>query len=180
MCGPIRTGAPRVEVYAAPALTLLVAAGIPATWVWLRARSRYAGMVFAVFLLVPLALAGYRVARPWPRADSAGAAAFVLAQRQPEEIVIGNIWQDWYYFRRLGTAFQPMDEAVRGVKGRLWLLYTEQSPPKDTTWICQTVLHGGRVIARRDFTWTTVLLCEPDAPAHGGVTGNSHNDCDAR
>jgi hypothetical protein len=72
--------------------------------VYALAVSSIAGMV-----LFPVLQAGYRVAVPWKRLDSATPAAFVLRQRQAAEPVLGTLWEHAYYFRGLG----PMHRALQ-------------------------------------------------------------------
>jgi energy-converting hydrogenase Eha subunit E len=99
-------GATRVMVFAAPAALLLIAAGLPAIFAWLGRRARFAPLLLAGVLLVPAVQAAYRVAWPWPRLDSAQPAAFVLRHRQPDEPVLGTLWEHAYYFRDLGPLYR--------------------------------------------------------------------------
>jgi Dolichyl-phosphate-mannose-protein mannosyltransferase len=95
-------GGVRVLVYAAPALILLIAAGLPGAFAWLRARSRLATLALAGLLLAPAGLTGYRLVVPWQRADCASAAGYVLGHRQPTDGVTCNHWEYLYYFQHLG------------------------------------------------------------------------------
>ena len=168
-------GGARVEVYAAPALALLVAAGVPGTWAWLQARRRYAGLALVALLAWPCAVAAYRVVQPWDRADSAAAADFVIRHRQPEEPVVGNAWQDWYYLRHLEAAFQPLGQAIGQARGHVWLIWTDDTA-RDDAWVSRELLHGGRVIAHRAFGGgTTVYLTEP-AGSEQGASSNAAID----
>ena len=93
------------------------------------------------------------------RADTAGAAAYVLAHRQPTDLVEGNDWTHQYYFRRLGSAFQP--NAVTDAAGRCWIVYTEERPAADRLPAAMSQGPVGWVaVQRRDFDFTTVLLLE--------------------
>src|SRR5262249_19721253 len=85
-------GGARVMVYAAPAGVLLVAAGVPPALAWLRARGRLAVVPLLAVLCLPAAGAVRSVAVHWPRADTAGAAAWVQARRNAGEPVLGNDW----------------------------------------------------------------------------------------
>jgi hypothetical protein len=102
-------GAARVMAFAVPGALLLVAAGIPPVLAWWGRRSRYVSVGVALFLLVPLAQAGYRLVVPWKRLDSASPAAFVLSRRQASEPVLGTLWEHAYYFRRLGPLYRVLD-----------------------------------------------------------------------
>jgi hypothetical protein len=154
-------GGARVEVFAAPGLALLIAAGIPPIWTWLRTRQRLAPLVLTAMLLWPAGLADYRVVRPWARPDSAGAASFVLAQRRPDEPVFGNSWQDSYYFRSLGTTFQLFGRSLRETHQCFWLVWSEEGQVYDDCRASTYLLGGGRILCRREFTGTTVYHCEP-------------------
>ena len=118
-------GGARVEVFAAPSLALLIAAGVPPTFGWLRrtlgmrpatrgprhssgfsqwrivARSGallgYVSLI--VCLLSPLHLALYHAVVPWERPDCARAAAYVLAHCRPKDGISANQWAYSYYFR---------------------------------------------------------------------------------
>src|SRR5262249_44122101 len=87
LAGQYPFGATRVMAFAAPAALLLVAAGLPAAFAWLK-PTRLGPALLAGVLLVPVAQAGYRVVCPWTRAESDRAAAFVHAQRLPDEPVL--------------------------------------------------------------------------------------------
>jgi len=100
-------GHARVELYAAPAVVLCIAAGIAPVLGWCRAHFRPAAVVVVVCLVAPLGLTFYRVANPWERPDSAGATAYVLSHRMPGDAVEGNQWEYEYYFRCLGSTYKP-------------------------------------------------------------------------
>src|SRR5262249_4743226 len=92
-------GAFRVMVYAAPASLLLMGAGLPCTWRWVRRFGRLGPIGLVGLVFFPVGQAGYRLVHPWTRADAAGAHAFVRRHIQPYEMVLGNSWEDLYYFR---------------------------------------------------------------------------------
>ncbi len=102
-------GAARVVVFAAPAALLLVAAGLPPTFGWLRKHAWPASLVAAGLLLFPVFQSAYRVVVPWSRLDSAQAAALVLQKRQTSEPVLGSLWEHTYYFRKLGPLYRVLD-----------------------------------------------------------------------
>ena len=153
-------GGARVLVYAAPALVLLIAAGTPVVWDWLQRFHRLAPAALALLFLPPLLAAGRAVIFSWPRADTAGAAAYVLAHRQTTDRVEGNDWTHQYYFRRLGSSFQPT--AISDAPtGRCWIVYTEERPSADR--LPAALSHGPAgwvAVERREFDFTTVLLME--------------------
>jgi hypothetical protein len=101
-------GAARVDVFAAPAALLLIAAGLPPAFRWLGGRAWPAAVLLAALVLFPVLQAGYRVAVPWKRLDSATPAAFVLRQRQTSEPVLGMLWEHTYYFRGLGPMYRVL------------------------------------------------------------------------
>jgi hypothetical protein len=110
-------GGSRVLVYAAPAVCLLSAAGTPPVLFWLRARCRPVALVLTAFLFLPLGQAGIRLIVPWDRCQSAEATDYVLAQRSPEEPVVGNHWEFLYYFRHLGPQFRMLTEQPASAPG---------------------------------------------------------------
>jgi hypothetical protein len=145
-------GATRVMVFAAPAAVLLIAAGLPALFTWLRWRARFATAAVITMLVFPALQAGYRVAVPWARLDSATPAAFVLEHRRPDEPVLGTLWEHTYYFRELGPLYRQIEPPPS---------YPPTPPP---TFDCQTGkadedgLHVNRL-------WVVALKneCEIDA-----------------
>jgi hypothetical protein len=153
-------GGARVLVYAAPALVLLIAAGTPVAWDWLRRYHRLAPAGLALLFLPPLLAAGRAVIFSWPRADTAGAAAYVLAHRQPTDLVEGNDWTHQYYFRQLGSAFQP-SAVIDAATGRCWIVYTEERSSAER--LPAAMSHGPAgwvAVDRREFDFTTVVLLE--------------------
>jgi len=167
-------GGSRVMIYALPAAALLVAEGVTPTWNWLRAQHRLVAGVGTVALLIlllqPLSRSLYHAVRPWPRAASDKAAAFVLARLQPGDGVIGNYWVDLYYFRRLGAAFRPVGSAFRAeirpylppaprdTPRRLWIVMTGDSAP-ERAWIPGALPPGQwRVLERQSFRSVDVTL----------------------
>jgi hypothetical protein len=162
-------GGYRVMVYVAPALVLLMAAGIPPTLAWLRSRSRLAVAGAVVFLLLSPGFAAMRVVRPWERADTGGAAAFVFAHRLPQDPVLGNQWSTEYYFRNLDPAYLDGPGNHAGLAGmttqdRLWIVWSEEvDDPVRHEHACALVPPGWAVLEEREFTWVTVLLISRNA-----------------
>jgi hypothetical protein len=160
-------GHARLELYATPAVVLLLAAGVPPACSWLRGRGRFGvvagGGVLLGLLLAPLGLSLYRVAVPWDRADSAAAAAHVLARRGPDEAVTSAQWEYSYYFRRLGSAFQVIKEPVSRTDPRLWAVVAGETPEQRLHDVRILLPGAWHVLERRDFTGTSVfLLSQPD------------------
>ena len=100
--------ATRVVVYLAPALLLLVAAGIPPMLAWIAPRSRWAFLMVIVLLLVPVGQTMRVLVMPWNRHDAATPAAFVLQHRTAGEPVVGTRWEHAYYFRELGDDYRAL------------------------------------------------------------------------
>ncbi len=118
-------GGVRVMAYAAPALILFIAAGVPPTFAWLWTRCRPAVAVIGVLLLLPAGVAGHRVLIPWPVADPASAAEYVEAHRLPSDRVVGNDWTHSYYFHHLGARFSPAGrDRPADADGRVWVVVT--------------------------------------------------------
>jgi hypothetical protein len=153
-------GGARVLIYAAPALILLIGAGTSIAWDWLRKRHRFAPAALTLLFLPPLTAAGRAAVFSWPRADTAGAAAYVLAHRQTTDVISGNDWTDQYYFRRLGSTFQPT-AVTDTTASRCWIVYTEepQSAPRLPAALSQGPA-GWVAVERREFMFTTVVLLE--------------------
>jgi hypothetical protein len=177
-------GGYRVMVYVAPALVLLMAAGIPPTLAWLRsrsrsrprARSRLAVAAAVAFLLIGPGLAALRVVQPWERPDTGGAAAFVCAHRQPGDPVLGNQWATEYYFRNLGPSYlTESGNLTHLTRDRLWIVWSEEADaPARHQHACGLVLPGWVIFEERQFTGVTVLLISrrPQTDAgHAGYAG---------
>ena len=105
-------GPTRVNVYAAPALLVLIAAGIGPALAWLRARHRLAPIMLILVLLVPVGQAIGVFIKPWSRLDSKTPIAFVLEHRQPSEPVVGTLWEHAYYCRHLGPLYRAIRSPV--------------------------------------------------------------------
>jgi hypothetical protein len=136
-------GPTRVNVYAAPALLVLIAAGIGPALAWLREWHRLAAIVLIGVLLVPVGQAIGVFIKPWTRLDSKTPTAFILEHRQPNEPVVGTLWEHAYYCRQLGPLYRairspvdppsPAPAAALGPDGipseeivdSLWLLATQ-------------------------------------------------------
>jgi hypothetical protein len=119
-------GGCRLEAFAAPALMVLAGAGVDVAWRAVRPRWL---VVVLVSLLVapPIGLAVYRVAVPWERPGAAGATAYVLEHRRPDEVVFVNHWEYQYYLRgipdHLRRGHEPPAPADLA-PGRYWVIHT--------------------------------------------------------
>jgi hypothetical protein len=170
-------GGARIVVYAAPATSLLIAAGVGPVFAWLRARHRLAPALLTTVLLAPLGLTLYRVVIPWDRADAVGATEYVLAHRRPGDTIVGNQWEQLYYFRDLGPESEWTEEVPRGSGEPLWVsIWPGQEKSvsliEDRVWIVaigktaaerlrvlQALPPGDwRTLDRREFTHATVFL----------------------
>jgi hypothetical protein len=157
-------GGARVEVFGLPALALLVGAGLPPLRDWATTHCRPARVVVTVLLVAPVALALYRLAVPWPRADCQGAAHFVLANRQPEDGITANHWEYLYYFRNVGSEFVPagmphtIDVKPQPDTQRLWVVRTGGAPDNRTELAKSYAQTGWKILEKYDFAMTEVLL----------------------
>lgn len=152
-------GGARILVFALPALTLMIGAAAPAALCRLQRRSRAAAAALLLLLLAPLGLSLWRAVSPWRRADSAGAAAYVLARRRPADPVASEQWQYRYYFRHLGPAFHPQVQPLRPVEGRLWIVLSEQVSASQRQAMLRALMPDPwRVIQEREFVDTSVAL----------------------
>lgn len=151
-------GGSRVIAYEAPAAYLLIATAIPVVFAWLRTRSRVATLLFLGIVLTPVGWAARNVISPWPRADCAGAADYVLTQRLPNDPIAGNHWEYLYYFRHLGSQYQPLVGRAPEPADRLWLVLTDARPGQRQVLARLHAPDGCQVLEQREFRRTTVLL----------------------
>jgi hypothetical protein len=151
-------GGSRVDVFTAPAAALFIGAGVSPVSAWLRARNRLLPGVLTAVLAAPFALAAYRVAVHWPRADCAGAAAYVLANRLPTDPVAANHWEYSYYFRGLGSAFAPLNEWTPQLPSRVWVVLTQGKPAAGAPLVDPINWPDWRVLDQREFASTSVYL----------------------
>jgi hypothetical protein len=158
-------GGSRVLVYMAPAVVLLLAAGIPPALDWLAARSRLAAAALVLVVLVAVGTACRSTALPAGRPDVAAASRFVLAGLQPGDLVMGNAWENDYYFRHLQGEFVPGVSLPRLPDGGLWLVVVAATAG-DRDAVSQAMTPAGwEPVVRREFARTTVvLLRRPAAP----------------
>ena len=153
------TGA-RTMAFAMPAVALMVGAGTQRAIEWTDGfpiRRWLATSLIILPLLSSLLLSIYRVWVPWPRADTSGAATYVLEHRTKNEPVTANHWEYEYYFRRLDGWFYPGLGLLREEKPpeRYWIVLTGGDSNFATT-IANNV-RPARVLERREFFRTTVL-----------------------
>jgi hypothetical protein len=153
----------RILVYAAPGLVLLCAEGVPPVLAWLQARSRLATAAALLVLLAPAGKAGWNLVQPWARADCAGAAAYVLRHRQPDDRVTANHWEYEYYFRGLGEAYRPLSWDAVAANSRVWLVLTDTSATNRNDLIRAFTPPDWQAVEHREFEKTSVLLLQ--APA---------------
>jgi hypothetical protein len=154
-------GGIRVMIYAAPAIVLLVAAGVAPCVAWLEARGRWAAWGMAAILLAPIVASAVHVAVPWQRADCGSAADFVQQHRQGGDQVVANHWEYRYYFRNLGTEFTPLEEFTSRSPNRLWLVVTASTSADRDACLAAYTSTPWRVLERQEFFRTTVVLVEP-------------------
>jgi hypothetical protein len=157
-------GGARVVVFAAPGLLLLTAAGIPNTLNWLWRRNRVAWLGALLLLLLPVGTAARRVVFPWDEADIPGAVAFVQAERQDGEGVMGNDWTHLYYFRQLGPSFfwvydRPLDRPLEDLPERFWIVVTDSdSAHSGRLDLARAFVPGWHLCQERAFRHTSVYL----------------------
>jgi hypothetical protein len=160
-------------VFAAPAVLLLAASGLPPILAWLRRVAPLAPALAVAIVLFPVGQAGYRVVCPWDRADSARAAAYVQAERRSGEVVFGTNWEHDYYFRHLASAYKALDRLGQSSRKRLgigtsspaaerlWLVAAGKKEERRERWLQDLTASGlWRVLERREFDQTTVFHLE--------------------
>lgn len=153
-------GGMRVMVYAAPALLLLIAAGVPPCLAWLHAKGRLAAVPFLILLTLPLARAGYGVVAPWQRADCAAAADYVASHGRADDAITANHWEYLYYFRKSGDRFSPIETLQPPPGERLWVVVTGARPEDRQPCLAPFATTAWQTLDRREFDRTTVLLVE--------------------
>ncbi len=117
----------RVMSFAAPACWILVGVGVLPTLHALRRLTPVAPLALLLLVAIPIAQAGYRVAVPWRRADTASAFAYVRAGWEPGEIVIGNAWEDIYYTRHGDLPYVTCGRLRALDCGGAWVVATSAS-----------------------------------------------------
>jgi hypothetical protein len=180
----------RVMVYAAPAVCLLVAEGVPPVFRWLRRRRaglQASGLrksiVFTaqacllITLLVPASRTAFRVLVPWERPDVAGATDYVLSHRQPNDAVVASSWEHLYYFRHLGAALTTPGTSLQQPASRIWVVVTSKGSRAERLEIAQGLSPGDRqTLTRREFDDTTVLLTERNGEEVRDAAGTDYRD----
>jgi len=168
-------GGARVMCFSLPAIGLLVAEGIPPTLAWLSRRRRLAAAILVLVLFIPVARTAGRAVFPWNRADSSGAAKYVLAHRQPTDLVMGNVWDYVYLFRHLGPSFALLDpQRVGPATDRMWVLITAGTQAQCEREFCAGVPPGWEIAEEHEFSKTAVyLVCRGKRVA--SVAGSKSN-----
>jgi hypothetical protein len=151
----------RVLVYQAPAVVLLIAAGVPPALDWLGARSRLAAAALVLTVFAAVGTVAYNTAFPYGRADTAAASRYVLARLRPGDVVRGSAWEDSYYFRHLREEFVPEGRSLTRPAARLWLVVTAATAPDRDETIRDLAPAGWECLRRREFYRTTVVLLRP-------------------
>ncbi len=154
-------GGIRVMAYAGPAIVLCVAAGAAPCIAWLLTRQRMAAWVVTIVLLSPALFAVRQTVVPWPRADCAGAAAFVETHRKATDQVVANHWEYLYYFRGLGGRFSPLERFMAPRQGRVWFVTTAGTQAdRESSVATNFPPTAWRALERGEFARTTVVLVE--------------------
>jgi hypothetical protein len=98
-----------------------------------------------------------RVLFPWPRADCAAAAAYVLAHHEPGETVAANHWEYAYYFRHLGSRLILLNGAPHRFPNRLWLVITAATPVDRQAVVRELSVGAWHIVDQREFARTSVF-----------------------
>ncbi len=153
-------GGSRLEVFAAPALAILVGAGFDMFRDLLSRRSIW-GIGYPLALLVVVGLTintADCLVHPWLRANAAGASAYVNAHRRPNESIVANHWEYAYYFRDCADSFQFVSSATK-TSGREWVVITA-ADERIRREMLANMLDRARLLDRADFDETIVALIE--------------------
>lgn len=171
-------GGARVMLYTAPALAVLIGAGVPAVLEWVRSRSRVVAVAALILLLLPGLQSLRRIAAPWQRAETGPASEYVLRHRAADDLVLGNDWSHVYYLRQLGDRFHHFVGAAPSYRGsaRAWIVYTSQADEATRLKEAAFALPAHwRVLQRREFAFTTVLLASGEKESTKG-RGKSYSE----
>jgi hypothetical protein len=152
-------GGSRLEVFALPALAVLIAVGAEKAVDWVQARWSLGRNLVYGCLLVPVIAGLCSSAFPWPRADVAAASNYIQARSRPEDSVRANHWEYLYYFRYSDQAGGVLNGAEPVSGNRVWLAITTPEAVNRQA-LLQPWLRNWRVADEREFTWTTVWLLE--------------------
>jgi hypothetical protein len=152
-------GGARVLAYTAPAVFLLLAAGLPDTFAWLHRRAAWGRYVLLVVLAMPLGNALYRVVVPWKRADASGAASFVIARRGGAPVYANN-WEYLYYFRHDPKGLPELEKTEIDPARPLWVIVTTLKRA-ERRHLLKHLAEGRVTLERHEFALTTVLLLSP-------------------
>ncbi|HVC93694.1 MAG TPA: hypothetical protein VND64_08390 [Pirellulales bacterium] len=152
-------GGTRVMCFSLPAIGLLVAEGVPPTIAWLSRRRRLAAAILVLALFIPVGRTTWRAIFPWNRADSTGAANYVLAHRHSNDVVMGNVVDYVYLFRHLGPSFALLDpQRVGPATDRMWVLITAGTQSQCEREFRAGVPPGWETAEERAFSKTAVFL----------------------
>ena len=154
-------GGARIMAYAAPAILLLAAGGMPPVLAWVHAHSRLACAGLIGLLLLPAFSSLAQVFHPWSEADIPAAAAYVRTHRRDADLILGNDVAQQYYFRHLGPAFHLLDESPlpSPTSDRLWIVMTAALPRLERVGLATHFVPAGWQLRQQcEFAFTTVLL----------------------
>jgi hypothetical protein len=156
-------GGSRLEVFALPGLAVILAAGVEPVRQWCRSRWHWGSVAVLLMLATPLVESLRFVAVPWPRADTAGAAQYILAHRKPGEAIAANHWEYAYYFRHEAGDFRFLENDPRRHGHRLWIAFTTPEAAGRNA-VREGLERQGRILDRREFEYTSVWLLDMTEP----------------
>ena len=162
-------GGSRVCVFAVPGLLVLIGAGLPPTWAWLRSRSHRATAVLVIAFGLPFVQTAYRVVVPWPRADFAAACGHVIESSRPADVVVAGNWECYYYLRGRERSFRRFAEVYREWPSRFWVVTVGE--PDLRREVIHRVPTAYDCIEWRDFSGTTAALFERRGGAVASTSG---------
>ena len=132
---------------------------------WMRASLQVARLATILLLLSPMVTCLYHIVVPWHRYDCRGATGYILAHREPGDLVIVNSWDQLYFFRDLDRSCWRTREWMESGEGqRCWVtinLVFEDCDPPEKNMISKT---SWKVVQRKQFDLLMVLLLERVEP----------------
>jgi hypothetical protein len=162
-------GGSRLEAFALPGLSVLIAVGAEKAIVWLQTRWNVGRTLVFICLLVPVVAGLCSVVFPWPRADVAAASDYIQSHARADDRIRANHWEYAYYFRRHEQHDQILNDNEAMSDARVWIAVTTPEVHNRKV-LLEPWLKDWRVVEEHDFTWTTVWLLERQAYGSPSIT----------
>jgi hypothetical protein len=165
-------GHARIDLYAAPAMILLIAAGLGPIIQWCRARNMLVqwGVISILIVLfaMPVCQSLQHLRKPWwwRTEQSQEASAYVISHLQPGDRIATNQVEFGYYFGRARSDLSNVNTAANTAASRLWVLTSGKTLPEQEAVVAPLLSRGWRMRMRKEFAFATVhlLVRKPPQP----------------